>query len=212
VKKYSLNEQYFKDIDTEDKAYYLGYLYADGYVSIKRNSVTLTLQEEDLPIIEKFKDVINTNKPIYTIKPPKKFLHRKVLKTLMIVNKYFYKHLIDKGCLNNKSFILEFPTQVPDNLIHHFIRGYFDGDGCIWYKNGKNPCVEIVGTEMFLTCLQDLLINKIGLNKTKLSCRFPNRNNTTRTLRFSSKKDVQNFKDFIYSNATIYLERKKTKF
>lgn len=52
---------------------------------------------------------------------------------LACYSKKSYTDLINKGCGINKSLILKFPdeTQVPQNLISHFIRGYFDGDGCV---------------------------------------------------------------------------------
>lgn len=115
----------FHIIDTEEKAYWLGFLYADGYVS-KYNQIEVSLSLEDEEHLIKLKQFINTNTNII------KDEHRC---RLLFCSKELANDLAQLGCVNNKSLILQFPTeqQVPQELIRHFLRGYVDGDGCLCY-------------------------------------------------------------------------------
>ncbi len=208
---YTLNEEYFKNINTENKAYWLGFLYADGCISEKRNGVCLSLQEEDKEILEKFNKDLESNRPIPTYKPSSKFPYRKNMSQLNIVNKYFYKHLIDKGCFANKSLILEFPTdlQVPKELVRHFIRGYFDGDGSV-YISSKKLSVELIGTPEFISVCQSILMNEVGLNKTTLYAK-KNTKNTVR-MRYSGTRQCIKIFKYLYEDSSVFLERKYNKF
>ena len=117
----TLIKDIFHIIDTEEKAYWLGFLYADGYVS-KYNQVEVSLTLEDEDHLIKLKNFINTNTEII------KDDHRC---RLLFCSKELAKDLANLGCVNNKSLILTFPTeeQVPQELLRHFLRGYVDGDG-----------------------------------------------------------------------------------
>jgi intein/homing endonuclease len=78
-----------------------------------------------------------------------------------IVNKHLWLTLNNLGCVPNKSKILEFPFIFKNsNLTRHFIRGYFDGDGCISYaiiNNKVQPRVSLLGTKSFLTTIKYIL-------------------------------------------------------
>ena len=63
-RKYNIDETFFDVIDTEEKAYFLGFLYADGYNNTDRNSVALSLNEDDKEILEKFNNLLQSNKPL----------------------------------------------------------------------------------------------------------------------------------------------------
>lgn len=98
------NRYIFKSIDNEFKAYWLGFLYADGSVGSTDYRVELTLAEKDYNHLVKFKDFIGLdNKISYR---PKTKAYRYCFK-----DKIFKSILIDKGCVPNKSLILTFPTE-----------------------------------------------------------------------------------------------------
>ena len=63
-RKYPIQEDFFDVIDTEEKAYVLGLLYADGYNNTDRNSVSLSLKESDKEILEKVTSLIQPTKPL----------------------------------------------------------------------------------------------------------------------------------------------------
>ena len=149
----------FEIIDTEEKAYWLGFLYADGCVGSKEDKVELGLAEKDLKHIEKFRDFMNiTNKISYREKTKSYRMSFRSAKCK--------QDLIDKGCIPKKSLILDFPNenQVPKHLIRHFIRGYFDGDG--WFTNTES-CFQIgiIGTENFINGFLNSIENTNKDNK-----------------------------------------------
>lgn len=206
--KYNINESYFDIIDTEDKAYFLGLLYADGYNYEKENSVSINLQENDVDILNKFKSFINSDRPLFLKKS--KIKTRKNQYLLSINNKNISIQLKRLGCFQKKSLTLEFPKeeQVPYHLMRHFIRGYFDGDGCIRYIKEKEFRIRttIVSSENFLKTLKqkikDILNIELNIIKDKRT------KNSTRILYTKNNIDSYIFLNWIYKDSIVYLDRK----
>lgn len=165
-KTYEINHEFFDLIDSEEKAYFLGFLYADGYNNNIKGSISINLQEGDGYILEKFSQLVyKTKRPLYS-KPPKG--NSKPQVALTISNRYMSDKLQQMGCIQRKSLVLEFPN-INSDLHHHFIRGYFDGDGCITINKQKQFHFNIVGTRTFLTELQRILVDNCNLNFTKIA-------------------------------------------
>lgn len=194
--------RYFEKINTEEKAYWLGFLYADGSVSSKEDKIELGLAEKDLHHIEKFKKSLNLSN---------KICYRQATKSYRISfrSQSCKQDLINKGCVPKKSLILKFPDeqQVPFYLLRHFIRGYFDGDG--WFSN-TSDCfqVGIIGTQDFI---QGFLNTIDHVNKTNKIFKV-HRENAAKRYVFSAYQDVSDFLNWIYKDATIYLDRKYDKY
>ena len=207
--QYGVDEQFFDIIDTPVKAYVLGFWYADGCVDDKGK---LRIQLADKNMVFELKNVLEYEGPVYHISPPKKFPNRKDQWCLAINRKKLADQLVDKGCIPKKSLILTFPDKgvVPARLLHHFVRGYFDGDGSISIKKSKYGQVSIVGTEMFLEELGYQLKDRdIDF---KIYCRHPERGTTTRQLMIWNNGNVKRFYGWIYKDCGICLEDKKQKF
>lgn len=211
--KYKYNENFFSNIDTQDKAYILGLFFADGCVHSKRNAVSLGLQEIDKNILEQItKCLVIGNKNLRfannIIKNHKNVVSRKNTYTFEINNEKIKDDLIRLGCTPKKSFTLKFPN-IDEKLQNHFIRGYFDGDGCMWVsKKNKVDCVfSILGTFEFLETVQNILYTKCGLNKTKIQ-----KQSSIFRLQYGRKKSCDKFKDYIYRDANMFLRRKYDKF
>ena len=127
-------------------------------------------------------------------------------------NQHLKESLIRLGCVPNKSLILEFPDISifkSKDLIRHFIRGYWDGDGCLSWGNKEHtlPCIGVIGTEDFLTELKHYLPLKFDYVLQQKS----NSNTTTRQLTIGGKNAFELTK-YLYSDATIYLQRKYEKY
>lgn len=214
--KYSFDHNFFETIDTEEKAYWLGFMYADGNVRKNRNQSVIQIKVNDQEIIEKFIKSINGDMSVsyYTNQIGK------TISAIHLTSDKMFDDLIKQGCIPNKSLVLTFPNkhQVPENLINHFIRGYFDGDGSISYgirerysvrkkQNIKRLSVnaQFIGTKEMLTVIDDY-VNFNGLEKEK------RRDSNTWYIRTSSLSNIKSFYEYLYSNATIYLSRKKQKF
>lgn len=196
--------RHFEKIDNEEKAYWLGFLYADGSVSSKEDKIELGLAEKDLKHIEKFKKFMEINN---------KICYREKTKSYRISfrSQSCKQDLIDKGCFPKKSLILKFPTneQVPNELLRHFIRGYFDGDG--WFCNTDNGTRQIglIGTQDFIEGFLNLMEGKIN---TKNKIQNVHREGGAKRYMFSAKQDIIYFLDYIYKDANIYLDRKYEKY
>lgn len=216
LRKYKINEKYFDLIDTEHKAYTLGFLYADGYNNEKKNIVKLSLIEDDVEILKKIKKPICPDKPLRYYKY--KSGNRKPQYSFVIDNGHISRTLCEYGVVQAKTFKLKFPNFLNDELIRHFIRGYFDGDGCITKSKQKikhwSPKYNIsfVSTEKFINGLQKYLFLKLNINIGKIQTRHPERNNNIRTLCIGGNLQVEKILDHLYYDSIIYLDRKYDKY
>lgn len=211
---YSINQNYFNVIDTEEKAYFLGLLYADGSNVESREWVSMFLQEEDKYILEKLSTAVETDKPL--IYRPKKQPQHKDAYGITFYNKHMSQSLAKLGCIQNKTFTLTFPTeeQVPSFLIRHFIRGMWDGDGSFHFGTHGNKQTlvyraNLIGTLDICGNIQQIITKNIGISS---QVTFESKyRNTTRTLSIGGNIQTQKLAIWLYSDATIYFERKLNK-
>lgn len=200
-RKYHFDEDFFEAIDTEDKAYWLGFLYADGYVSEKKNSIELGLKESDKEHLEKFKASLCAN---HKLSQTRKTVGGKeyVGYRLTLNSEKLKSDLINKGCVVRKTLRLSFPSHdiVPAHLIRHFIRGYVDADGCIVVSENK-VSVEVVGTIEFLQGY----IKALGLHQNKIH--YINKRETASRVMYGGSHALR-ILNTLYTDASIYLDRK----
>ncbi len=208
-KIYYYNDDFFEVINSEEKAYYLGLLYADGYINdIGYNSyVELTLQIEDKYILELFLSTLNSNRVPSEIKNGK--YSRIVLNSKKIVD-----DLKNFGCINKKTHFLKFPSNIEHKYLHHLIRGYFDGDGCIWQNKIDNQYhISFTGNIDFLIGIEEYILGNLLLDKKKhYSPCNRNRKNNIRALKYGGNQIITKIFDLLYKDSTIYLHRKHEKF
>ncbi|MCA1027032.1 LAGLIDADG family homing endonuclease [Cytobacillus kochii] len=206
--KYSCNENFFEVIDTEDKAYWLGFIYADGYVitdeKYKTGKLGIALSMHDIEHLEKFKSAIDSthNIKVYTHKTP--YNEQTTYCKIVITSHKIVSDLIALGVLPRKTEILSFPTseKVPQKLVNHFIRGYMDGDGSIVKPRTNKFQLSFCGTREFLSGIQ----GSLDLNL-KLMKRHKNNINNW-TLIIAGNKQVERLLDFIYKDSKVFLKRK----
>ncbi len=210
-KYYDINRLFFKEINNEASAYFLGFLYADGCVQIKNNAYTVSikLKSNDQMIIEKFRDIMSPSSPV---KISKNKGSDTTYSYFRINQKEICEQLITHGCVPNKSLILNFPTTIPNELIRHFLRGYSDGDGTI-YKNQKtiNTIWKIISTKQFCNKTAKILKEELKI-KCSQSLSRPKTNQITTTLAVGGNLQVKRVLDWLYQDATIYLPRKYEKY
>lgn len=203
-RKYPIKEDFFDDIDSEAKAYFLGFLYADGYNNTDRYSVALSLQDKDRQILEKLNSLIQPTKPLQFVIT--KAISNSNQYRLVIANKRISQRIAELGCPKAKTFNIEFPSFMPRTLISHFVRGYFDGDGSI----GKTNCC-IVATHSFCLSLTEIFKRELEITP-YLRTRHPERNHNIRMLEISGGRQLRRFLKWLYKDATIYMQRKYEKF
>lgn len=202
--KYTLDENYFDEINTQDKAYLLGLLYADG--TNRGNCFEISLQERDKDILDKMNNAIGSNRNLSFIDYSSKNPNYQNQYSLHVYNRHMCEQLSLHGMVKRKSLILKFPKWLNENLYSHFIRGYFDGDGFV-SKDYKNAKSSIVSTEDFCKAVQNILKEKLCINSYIYLC-HNNINTTTRTLQISGRNQIRKFLDYIYYDANLYLKRK----
>ena len=166
IRRYAVNEDFFNVIDTEEKAYWLGFIMADGGIADKCRVLKLNLAIKDKSHLEKLKAAIDSQHPIYEFSLyNKKWKQTSHMARINIGSKKLCLGLTKNGCGPQKSTRLKMPV-LDTKIVHHFIRGYFDGDGCICCVK-KAPYVSIIGNNEFIQECQKILIQNCGLSKTK---------------------------------------------
>ena len=207
----------FDIIDTEEKAYWLGFLYADGCVFERIRGkqhdywVKLKLAIVDYDHLIKYKNFLEDIRGDECVKTFKsKSINGEIREycSYTSYNKHFTNSLISLGCIQRKSLVLKFPDEnifSNKELVYDFIRGYIDGDGCLT-TNGVfgRLQISIVGTFEFLKGIQkyfpqfkSIHLDKKGSKIYKINCA-------------ANKADEVAYK--LYEHATIYLDRKHQKY
>lgn len=206
ARKYTLDEGYFDEINTPDKAYFLGLLYADGFNNRKKREVVLQLSLQDKSILDKFSECLSTNKPLGIVRSKR----NNDMWKLTINSGRISKRLEELGCGYKKSLTLEYPTWMPDWLQRHFIRGYFDGDGglCFTVRDGHYSTVtwSFINTENFCDKAKNIVSRAAGVNVTL------RKHHTTKEMSYitvGGRLQVLKVCEWMYSGADQYLPRKK---
>ncbi len=210
-RKYKVNESFFEKIDTQEKAYILGFIYADGCISSDHNHLSITISKRDIEILKFIKKNIRFNGKIEF--PPHiqysgRYKNCKPECKLRINRGKMGKDLIKLGCIPAKSLILKFPTfdQVPENLIHHFVRGYFDGDGGVSVSSrNKNTQLNsyIVGTKDFLEKISEIFYKYSGV---KVNIR---KSSSIYIFAISGNKLCRLLYNYIYKDSCFSMKRKR---
>lgn len=205
--KYKVNENYFDYIDMPNKAYILGFLCADGNVSKNGNEIKLFLQERDKHILEEILTELESNYPLhfydYSNRPNQQNQYG-----FIISNKHMKESLLKLNVVPNKSLILEYPKNIPDELQKHFIRGYFDGDGTMHMsKNGITA--SFISTYDFCNSAKEIIKKFIDVNSSIYQYYD---NGITSILQISGGNQVKKFLSWIYDDSDLRLERKYLKY
>ena len=184
---YSLNDFYFSNLN-DKSAYYLGFIAADGHITNfenKMNYLIINIIKSDEEILNRFKKDISYNGKIY-FTPKKNGQDQSAIRICSNqikkdINKYFNT--------NNKTYNLSWCKDISNELMINFIRGYFDGDGCVHFNSSKGQySASIVGTENFLLGLKKFY------NENNNNCEGSIKNNGTYTnLYFSGKYVAKKF-------------------
>lgn len=202
-RKYYFDEHFLDVIDSEEKAYFLGFVYADGGHNEEKHTLSITLQNRDDDLLKQFYNMFKCDRQIYFIYNKK---YDKYYSNFCLQSVYLSQQLLKLGIPQDKSFKITFPTFLPKNLFRHFIRGYFDGDGCISFaKRGwKSTAVSFVGNEYFLKSIKEI----IYCNTSKDMKIHQRTNSGIYTLNSSGIFNVYAILKYLYEDSTIYLQRK----
>ncbi len=217
--KYIPNEKFFDIIDSEEKAYVLGFFYADGNNYIKgvhSYEVSVGLQEEDKLILEKMRDLLSPQTKLkFTDYSDKGWKNQFKLK---INSKLLSEQLTKLGCVTAKSLTLTWPEWLIDpELQRHFIRGYFDGDGSLYAKKPTKTGQidwgwQITSTKWFCSDVRHIIGKYTDVHCTLEIPDETAKNQITVGLSIGGNVQVKRVLDWMYKDATIYMDRKYNKY
>lgn len=189
----------YLDIQKDSDAYLVGLLMADGCLTTN-NTVRIALQKADKVLLERLVEV-------FTFLGRVKYCKTNDQYYIAVKNKSLYLELISYGIKPRKSF--ENKNEIfihKDMNLNGFIRGFFDGDGCI-FTPPQRPNLRYIQlysvSDKFLYMLKDHLPGANITSRTSESFQ------DMHVLTISSYKNVEQFISFIYKDACIYLQRKK---
>lgn len=191
------NIDYFKNIDTPDKAYWLGFIFADGSV-YKGNSVGMKigLQPQDYKHLDKIADIFKGKR---YFSQGKEFVS--------ITNASLCEDLINKGVYPNKTYRDDYNytfDSLSEELKSHFLRGLFDGDGTICFDKRRNSLMlGFIATKQFSNQIQDFLSKTLEVTNVKIR-HFEHYS----SFQYQSKKDITKILEYLYKDTDLYLERK----
>ncbi len=164
---YHANFDYFENIDSNEKAYWLGFLAADGNVYVRPENATIgiNIHSKDRAHLEKFNKSIEGNYPIKDTVTSVGFSNNTPMSKITINSKKMAQNLIDKNVTPRKSLTLQ-PPNISNLYYLSFIAGYFDGDGSISCSQDKKTYyISFLGTKEILEWIKENLNWKDALLK-----------------------------------------------
>lgn len=206
--KYFYDENFFEVIDNEEKAYFLGFIFSDGCVindtKKHRYSTVLKIHTKDKHILESFIEKIKGEMPIWKHK-------QREMVQVSFSGKKMAEDLTNLGATQNKTFTLKYPV-LDENLERHFLRGYFDGDGCIRINTDKRDGSKrgdlriVSGSIEMLNSINERMNYLFGTNLNKL---YGPKNKLYKFIGWCGMTDIEKIYDGFYSDSNLFLQRKK---
>jgi dUTP pyrophosphatase len=198
----TLDDNFFQKINTEQKAYVLGWIASDGHIGMN-NTISIGIHEKDYECLEQIRNIICSELPIAKAK------NRDII-FLNINSKTICNDVIRHLKLefntesHKKSHTVQFPTLDTEELNFSFIRGYFDGDGCIYVSKKNLPRASIAScSENMLKSIENIIKIPSSTCKGKNGC-------------FTLEYGGINAVDFLFkiynTKISLYLQRKYEKF
>ena len=203
--KYKYNQDVFEVIDTPEKAYWLGFLAADGcnYQREHNASIIINIHEKDIAHLIEFQKFCGTDAEIQSYISNVGYSNNTPMCKIVLNSKKISKDLADKGIVSNKSLILQ-PPLISEEFYKPFILGYFDGDGNISKTSQyNNYSISIQGTQEILEWIKQTLNWDAKLEK-----RNSESENNSYYIRCGGTNKPYQILTQLYNSCNIHLERK----
>lgn len=203
------NSTFFDSIDTEEKAYWLGFFYADGHLAKNGSVLKIDLSSKDALHLQRFANLFQREVQVYERTADKRNGKVYTTATCSISCAYLWNALIEKGIKqgNTLSEDVSVFAHVPDALMHHFVRGFFDGDGTVYRNKHGGLRFGFVGSLSFMAHLRKVIVSSTGISAPKLDESLKHAK-----LRWNGNGVSERFKNWLYRDATIWLARKRNVF
>ena len=211
-KTHFINENFFEKIDTEEKAYIFGFFCADCHVN-ESGSIIFSIIDKEIAVkianimkysceLQEMDGKINKNQDGFTNKQYR----------MHFCSQKMRDDLVRLGCCYRKTYYLDFPNfnQVPKNLIKSYLLGLQDGDGSI-YSSNSQWAASICGPFNLCKGINDFIKEELNINgyvyyhqKCSITDIY--------IYRIAKTTDLKTYLDWLYKDATIYMERKHKKY
>lgn len=211
-KKYLINDAIFENCDTPEKAYWLGFIMADGCVhktSDKSYTLEIKLNHKDKEHLYKFREFLNSDVPIKERWETSPLVGMRKSALIVIHRKKIVESVEKYGIIQRKTG-KEQIKNIPEKYYPDFIRGYFDGDGCLCGTRKKERAgIDLYFTitcasKLLLTQIQNILIKNRGLSKTKIY----SSKKYCYNLIYGGNLQVPRIFNYLLQNSNVKLERK----
>jgi hypothetical protein len=196
LRKYTLDEDYFENVDTSDKAYILGFLLGDGNVDKDFFRLSVQIHERDREVLEYIKAQLKSDAPIKKT--------REHMITLRVSSYKLITDLVKWNMISKKAHILKIP-EIREDLYSHLIRGLFDADGSISQGLNKGRC-NIRGNGDALWAVSEVVTRQTGV------CQMVHKYDGSSIYELQGRTKVSKFAQWLYQDALFYLSRKHSKF
>jgi hypothetical protein len=210
ARKYTMNRSFFHDIDTEAKAYWLGFIAADGNIDKNLTHLCISLSRRDQDHLQLLLNAMESNHPIHLSNNTQGYPTASIYLGCVRMAQDLNRH----GIVPRKTYHLQWPT-LREDLYRHYVRGYIDGDGCFSATqqvttkgNETRWSLTVIGTIQHITAMQSYLMQHCDLRKTKL-LHPKNSVGSITTFVYTGRLQVERIANFLYTDATIWLPRKR---
>jgi hypothetical protein len=211
ITRYSQDDHFFDQIDTEAKSYFFGLLYADGCNKMNVNIIGISLQDSDKYILEMFRDELKSNRPVLLNKLKETHPTWNDHYELRVTSEHMCEVLNNYGMVPRKSLIKKFPEVIlnsSEDIIRHFIRGYFCGNGSLTIKRDtESGTFAIFSTENMCIEINNCFKKYINI----YNCSIYKVNNIF-WLTTSRRENLQSIYNWLYKESNFFIVRKKEKF
>jgi hypothetical protein len=204
MRRIGYNENYFSMIDTPDKSYFLGFIFADGCIqTINRKQLIIKIHPKDIDVLYKFKECIEFEGDVYHDK-------KRNICQIGLSGSKIISDLLSHGLIQNKTKTLEYPNITKDFEID-FIRGFFDGDGCISIKTDRRTghksgnLTIVCGSINFLNKLNERMSNIFNIRLNKL---YGPKYKTYKFINWGGLSDIESIYEKMYTGS-VFMNRKK---
>ena len=203
---YDVNDNYFK-IQSHNMAYILGFLASDGGVSKNTNHFTIDIQRTDEEILYKIKEELKFEGPISHYVNS----HGCKYSRLRVCSHTIKQDLAHYGIIPQKTFTLTPPLFLDEQYLISYIRGYFDGDGCIWINYEKYSYNWYIcgARKEVIEWMQQVLLNKYGIiTSLATSTQTLSQGDPFYSIQVYKKETILKLFEILYIPNSIYMERK----
>lgn len=216
-RRHSLNTHFFDTIHSEEQAYWLGFLWADGSWSKTAprcsgpNRLTLSQKLSEINHLQLFLNTLEADYPI------RRFTSGYGAAVAAHINSRPLCISLERLGFARKDQRIHIPP-IPPSLLHHFVRGYFDGDGClsVYQQTVGNAVINkqewsLTGHPEFITNIRQLIEQNVDVSH-RVKIKTYKRTDKAVTLRYGRKSDIVALHDYLYQDATVYLDSKYQQF